>query len=54
MRRVLFWGLAALLVVLLTVVFSLPAAWLTPLIEKQTHGRLTLGDPEGKIGRAHV
>lgn len=51
MRRALLWALAALLVVLVTVLLSLPAAWLAPLIERQTDGRLTLGDPAGTLWR---
>jgi general secretion pathway protein N len=44
-------ALAALLVVALTALFSLPAAWLTPIVERQTGGRLTLGDPQGSVWR---
>jgi general secretion pathway protein N len=51
MRRALLWlGLAAL-VVALTVLVFLPAAWLGPLVEKQTGGRLTLGDAQGTLWR---
>lgn len=49
MRRALLWGVAALLVVLATAVASLPAAWLTPFVERQTGGRLSLGDPQGSV-----
>lgn len=51
MKRALLIGLAALLVALLTALFVLPAAWLTPWIERQTDGRLTLGDPAGTVWR---
>jgi general secretion pathway protein N len=51
MRRALLWlGLAAL-VGALTVLVFLPAAWLGPLVEKQTGGRLTLGDAQGTLWR---
>ena len=45
MRRFLLFALAALLAVGATALFSMPAAWLTPMVEQQTGGRLTLGDP---------
>lgn len=51
MKRLLLWGLAALLVILMTLLATLPAAWLAPLLEQQTGSRLTLGDPEGTIWR---
>ena len=51
MKRFLLIALAASLVAALTALFSLPAAWLTPFIERQTDGRLTLGDPEGSVWR---
>lgn len=51
MRRLVLWLLAALASVALTVLLFLPAAWMTPLIEAQTGGRLTLGDPQGTLWR---
>lgn len=51
MRRFLWISLATLLAVAATALFSLPAAWLTPMVERQTGGRLTLGDPEGRVWR---
>ncbi len=51
MSRFLFIALAVLLAVAVTALFSLPAAWLAPVIEQQTAGRLTLGDPEGSLWR---
>jgi general secretion pathway protein N len=49
MRRGLLWlGLTALAVAL-TVLAFLPAAWLGPLVEQQTGGRLTLGDAQGTL-----
>jgi general secretion pathway protein N len=35
----------------LTLVVFLPAAWMTPIVEKQTQGRLTLGDAQGTLWR---
>ncbi len=49
MMRLVWWLGAALLTILLTVLFFLPAAWLVDVVEKQTAGRLTLGDPQGSI-----
>ena len=37
--------------VLATAVASLPAAWLVPWVERQTEGRVSLGDPEGSVWR---
>ncbi len=51
MRRFLWISLATLLAVAATALFSLPAAWLAPMVERQTGGRLTLGDPEGSVWR---
>ncbi len=49
MRRPLVWVLAALLVAAITALASLPAAWLVPLVERQTRGQLSLGDPQGSV-----
>jgi general secretion pathway protein N len=51
MRRALTWGLLVALAVLATVLAFLPAAWLGPLVERQTGGRLTLGDAQGTLWR---
>ena len=51
MRRAPLWIAAAILVVLVTALASLPAAWLTPFVERQTGGRLSLGDPQGSVWR---
>lgn len=51
MKRPLWWTAAAALIVAATGVASLPAAWLTPLVERQTGGRLSLGDPQGSVWR---
>jgi general secretion pathway protein N len=51
MRRLLLWvGLTAVAVAATILVF-LPAAWLGPLVERQTGGRLTLGDAQGTLWR---
>jgi len=47
--RILGWLVAAVLAVLATVLVFLPAAWMSPLLETQTGGRLTLGDPQGSL-----
>jgi general secretion pathway protein N len=49
MRRGLLWLALVALAVLLTVCAFLPAAWLGPLVERQTGGRLTLGDAQGTL-----
>ncbi|CAM8662058.1 Type II secretion system protein GspN [Oxalobacteraceae bacterium] len=49
MRIVFIWIAAALLIVIVTVVVMLPAAWLAPVVEKQTGGRFSLGDAEGSL-----
>lgn len=51
MRRALTWGLLVLLAVVATVLAFLPAAWLGPMVERQTGGRLTLGDAQGTLWR---
>lgn len=43
------WISAGLLSALLTVSVFLPAAWLAPLIENWSSGRITLGDVQGSI-----
>jgi general secretion pathway protein N len=50
-RRVVLWLLAALVAVALTLIVFLPAAWMAPLLEAQTGGRLTLGDAQGTLWR---
>ena len=51
MKRFVLWVAAGLLVVALTLLFFLPASWLTPVIEQQTAGRISLGDPQGSVWR---
>ncbi|MFC5472359.1 type II secretion system protein N [Paraherbaspirillum soli] len=43
------WSGAAVLSALITVLAFLPAAWLVPLLESKTAGRITLGDAQGSI-----
>jgi general secretion pathway protein N len=45
--RLTLFSIAALLSVVVTVLSFFPAAWLAVVLEKQTQGRLTLGDPQG-------
>lgn len=51
MKRVALWGGLIVLAVALTVLAFLPAAWLGPIVERQTGGRLTLGDAQGTLWR---
>ncbi len=49
MKRPLIWIVAAVLSAVLTVAWFLPAAWMSALVEKQTMGRITLGDAQGSF-----
>ena len=49
MRRLVIWLCAAIVTIAATVLVFCPAAWLAPLIEQQTGGRITLGDAQGSI-----
>lgn len=49
--RLVIWVLAGIVAVALTLVAFCPAAWLTAAVEKQTAGRLTLGDAQGTLWR---
>ena len=51
MKRTLLWSAAVLLTVLLTLLVFPPAAWLVPIVEERTGGRLTLGDAQGTLWR---
>lgn len=51
MMRAAGWLLAGVLASVLTVLFGAPAAWLAPMVERQTQGRLTLGDAQGTLWR---
>jgi general secretion pathway protein N len=50
-KRAVLWCAAIVLAVGLTVLASFPAAWLGPIVERQTGGRLTLGDAQGTLWR---
>jgi general secretion pathway protein N len=49
MRRVLPWILVGILTIAVTVLAFCPAAWIAVAVEKQTGGRLTLGDVQGTL-----
>ncbi|THC41617.1 type II secretion system protein N [Massilia sp. Mn16-1_5] len=49
MRRGLAWLLVVALAIALTVCIFLPASWLGTMVERQTGGRLTLGDAQGTL-----
>jgi general secretion pathway protein N len=49
MRRALSLLALVALAVLVTILVFLPATWLGPIVEKQTGGRLTLGDAQGTL-----
>ena len=48
-RQKIWWGLAAIATIFLTVVVFLPVAWLSVLLEKQSGGRICLGDAQGSF-----
>jgi general secretion pathway protein N len=50
-KRAVLWCAAAALAVLATVLACFPASWLAPMVERQTAGRLTLGDAQGTLWR---
>jgi general secretion pathway protein N len=47
----IIWGFVAILSLILTVLIFLPASWLALLLEKQTGGRLSLGEVQGSFWR---
>jgi len=51
LRRLVIWILAGIASVALTMMIFLPATWMAALVEKQTAGRLTLGDAHGTLWR---
>jgi len=51
MKRGLGWLLVVALAIALTVCVFLPASWLGTMVERQTGGRLTLGDAQGTLWR---
>jgi general secretion pathway protein N len=51
LRHIVLWLLAGLLSIALTMLMFFPASWLAAMVEKQTAGRLTLGDAHGTLWR---
>ena len=51
MKQAVLWFAAAAAAVVVTVLAFLPAAWLGPIVETRTGGRLTLGDAQGTLWR---
>ncbi|MGA7595244.1 MAG: type II secretion system protein N [Gallionella sp.] len=51
MRRLAIWLLAGATSIALTMVVFFPADWISAMVEKQTGGRLTLGDAHGTLWR---
>lgn len=49
MKRALLWLGVVAFAVALTVLVFLPASWLGVMVERQTGGRLTLGDAQGTL-----
>lgn len=49
LARIIVWGLAGLVTVLLTVLFFCPAAILAQQVEQFTRGQLALGDAQGTL-----
>ena len=45
----LLWVVVAIVSLVLSVLFFLPASWMGTLIERQTNGRLSLGDVQGSF-----
>lgn len=50
-RTLLLWGGAGVLAIGVTLLASLPATWLGAALERQSGGRLTLGDATGTLWR---
>lgn len=51
MRRLMIWFLAGLASIAFTALAFFPAAWIAAIVDKQTAGRLTLGDAQGTLWR---
>ncbi|HEU4846005.1 MAG TPA: type II secretion system protein N [Burkholderiaceae bacterium] len=51
MKRASLWLLTILFSAVATLLVCLPASWLGALVERQTGGRLTLGDAQGTLWR---
>jgi general secretion pathway protein N len=47
----MLWLLAGIFSIALTVLIFFPASWMASMVEKQTAGRLTLGDAHGTLWR---
>jgi general secretion pathway protein N len=48
-RRIMIWLLAGTIAIATTVLVFLPAAWMAAILERQTAGRITLGDAQGTL-----
>ena len=51
MRHLVTWLLAGIASVAFTALAFFPATWMVPIVERQTAGRLTLGDAQGTLWR---
>ena len=51
MKRAILWLLAIAVTGALTLAVFFPATWVAAIVEKQTRGRLTLGDAQGTLWR---
>lgn len=51
MTRLMLWLLAGALSIALTVLVFFPAGWIASVVERQTAGRLVLGDAQGTLWR---
>ncbi|MDP5008907.1 MAG: hypothetical protein NWQ13_07980, partial [Glaciimonas sp.] len=49
LQHTLLWLMAGLLSAALTVLVFFPASWLAAVVEKQSQGRITLGDAQGSL-----
>jgi general secretion pathway protein N len=49
MKGAVLWLLAIVVSICITLLVFFPASWLAMLVEKQTDGRLTLGDAQGTL-----
>jgi general secretion pathway protein N len=48
-RRAVIWLMAGIVSIAITILVFCPAAWMASLVERQTAGRLTLGDAQGTL-----
>ncbi|MBI1890331.1 MAG: type II secretion system protein N [Burkholderiales bacterium] len=49
MNRVVLWLLIAIVTIGFTLLAVFPASWMASFVERQTEGRITLGDAEGTL-----